>query len=402
VYARYKPVAAGSEIVYVDGEPWQGRSDLASAAAGDRVYVIDQVSGAIAFGDGTRGAIPPKGAKIAVTYTSGPHEGFVDFYKSIKAANPSVKVCTSVHDESFLRIMGTQYPYDCIQQHPYYIGNPKNDTLPGGLPDFFVFTAGKMMGLAKQVEHTQALVKKHAGPNAGKVDMLLSEYGQLGTFPEFSRHFARSHGQAVMNALAIRGFILQQVAAADRTVLTDFVWKPIPPELAAVQSSDVEAAKEAMKNPEKSTAGDFALFAGPGPDTVVTPPALAMKLMRQNMGGTLLRTSVAGSPKVTSSKGDAFDALQTYATRDEKGNVYLVVVNVDPARDITATVAPSGIAHARNATVSVLASPGINDENDPANPAKVAIRTRQVDVPSGRFDIAFPRHSVTAIRLSPQ
>ena len=126
VYARYKPVAAGSEIVYVNGEPWKGRSDLASATAGEKVYIIDYTSGAISFGDGTHGAIPGKGAKITVTYTSGPHEGFVDFYRAIKAANPNVKVCTSIHDDSFLKIMGAQHAYDCIQQHPYYIGNPKN------------------------------------------------------------------------------------------------------------------------------------------------------------------------------------------------------------------------------------------------------------------------------------
>jgi alpha-L-arabinofuranosidase len=400
VYARYMPVAAASETVHVNGEAWKGRTTLAAATAGEQVYVIDYKSGAITFGDGKRGAIPPKGAKIAITYTSGPHEGFVDFYRAIKAANPDVKVCTSIHDESFMRIMGAQHAYDCIQQHPYYIGNPKNDTLSGGINDFFVFTAAKMIGLGAQVEHTQDLVKKHAGANAGKVDLLLSEYGQLGTFPEFSRHFARSHGQAVMNALAIREFILKQVAAADRTVLTDFVFKPIPPALAAVQSSDVAAAEEAMRNPENSTSGDFALFAGPGPETVVTPPALAMKLMRQNMGTTLLATSVAESPRVTSSKGDSLDALQTYATRDARGNIFLIVINVDPQRDILATVTPSNFVHGRSATVSTLASPNINDENNLSNPNKVAIQTRIADVAARSFEHTFPKYSVTAIKLS--
>jgi hypothetical protein len=82
-----------------------------------------------------------------------------------------------------------------------------------------------------------------------------------------------------MNALALSAFILRQVAAADRSVLTDYVFKPIPPALAAVQASDMATAEEAMKNPEKSASGDFALFAGPGPDAVITPPALAMKLL---------------------------------------------------------------------------------------------------------------------------
>jgi alpha-L-arabinofuranosidase len=335
-----------------------------------------------------------------VSYTSGPHEGFVDFYRAIKAANPHVKVCTSIHDESFLRIMGTQHAYDCIQQHPYVIGNPKDDTLPGGLNDFFVHVAARTMGFGKQVQHTQQLVKKHAGANATKVELLLSEYGQLGTFPEFSRHFARSHGQAVINALAIREFILNQVAAADRTVLTDYVWKPIPPELAAVQSSDAAAAEEAMKNPEKSTSGDFALFAGPGPDTVVTPPALAMKLMRHNLGATLVASGVTGSPKLHSSKGDSIDALQTYATRDAGGDLVLVVINVDPQRDVKAKVAPSNLSRSASVLVSTLASPNINDENSPSMPMLVAIKHRTTQVGNGNFEWSFPKHSVTAIRFA--
>jgi alpha-L-arabinofuranosidase len=401
-YARYKPVAAGSETIYVNGEPWESRSDIETAGATDKVYAIDYPSGAISFGDGKHGTIPPKDSRIAVTYTSGHHDGFVDFYRAIKATNPEVKVCSSIHDESFLRIMGARHSYDCIQQHPYYIGNPNNDTLQGGLNDFFVFTAGKMIGLGKQVEHTQELVRKHAGPNAGKVGLLLSEYGQLGTFPEFSRHFARSYGQAIMNALAIREFILRGVAAADRTVLTDFVFKPIPPALAAVQSSDVAAAEEAMKNPEKSTSGDFALFAGPGPDTIITPPALAMKLMRQNLGEFLLQTSVARNPLLTPSKGDSIDALQTYATADDKGYIYLVVVNVDPVHDHVAEIALDVIEISKTVRVTSLASPRINDENNPSHPTLIGISQQTVQLEPGKVEFSFPKHSITAVRFAPK
>jgi alpha-L-arabinofuranosidase len=193
----------------------------------------------------------------------------------------------------------------------------------------------------------------------------------------------------VLHALCIRAGVLNRVAAAARTVLTDYTFKPIPPALAAVQFSDSD------------TAGDFALFGGPGPDTVVTPPALAMKLLRQNMGDTLLTSSITGSPKVTSSKGDALDALQTFATLDAQGNAYLVVINVDPLRDITATVAPAQYSHGPKAAVATLASPNINDENNPANPGQVAITQQTVDVGNGSFELRFPRHSVTAVELSP-
>lgn len=387
--ARFAPVAPDSETVFVDGVAWKKVPSLAAAAADARVYRIDYPTGAVTFGDGKRGAVPPKGASLTATYTSGPHEGFVDFYRAIKAANPAVKVCTSIHDESFLRIMGEQRPYDCIQQHPYVIGNPKVHTLPGGLNDFFVHMAALTMNLGSEVRHTQALVKQYAGPNAGSIEMLLSEYGQLGTFPDFAKHFARSQGQAVLSALAIREWVLNGVSAADRTVLTDYTFQPIPPALAAVQFSD------------SGTAGDFALFGGPGPNTVVTPPAVAMKLLRQNMGGAVLTSSVSGSQKLTSTKGDSIDALQTVATRDIAGRVFLIVINIDPEHDVRATVAPANYLHGPRAMVSTLASPSINDENSPAKPTYVAIAQQTTNVGYGNFELSFPKHSITAIRLVP-
>ncbi len=294
--------------------------------------------------------------------------------------------------------MGVHHSYDCIQQHPYYIGKPKVDTLPGGLADFFVYTAARMIALGAQVEHTQSLIARNAGANAGKVGMLLSEFGQLGTFPDFSRRFARSEGQAVMNALALQEFALRHAVGADRTALTDYTFGAMPPELAAVQASDAQAAKAAMNAPDDSTAGDFALFAGPGPNTVVTPPALVTKLMRAHLGGALVSSRVERSPTVASCKGDKFDALQVLTSRDADGSVHVVVINVDPNADVAASV--SGFAHGPQLIVETLASPNINDENTPEHPNLVAIVAKQIDVGASLF--TFPKHSVTAIVFSPK
>jgi alpha-L-arabinofuranosidase len=388
LYARYAPVATGSETVWVEGVAWQGLSDLAAAAADAKVYRINYQSAAISFGDGVHGAIPPKGSSVTVSYTSGPHEGFVDFYRAIKAVNPSIKVCASIHDESFIRIMGAQHVYDCIQQHPYAIGNPEAHALSGGLDDFFVHMASRTIGVGAEVQLTQQLVKKYAGANAAKVEMVLSEYGQAGTFPAFAPHFARSEGDAVLNALCLREWVLAGVAAAARTSLTDYTFKPIPAALAAVQFSDAESAR------------DFALFAGPGPDTIVTPPALAIKLLRQHTGNTLLASSIEGNPKLSSSKGDAIDALQTYATRDALGNAFLVVINVDPKHDIKATVRADAASFGPTVAVATLASRDLNDENNPKSPQFVSIVETNAVADSGTIDLSFPKHSVTGIKLS--
>ena len=388
MYARYAPVAAGSETVWVDGVRWQGLSDLAAAAVDARVYRMNYQTGAVIFGDGVHGAIPPKGSKISLSYTSGPHEGFVDFYRLIKAIDPRIRVCAAIHDESFIRIMGAQHRYDCIQQHADVVGNPKAQTFTGGLDDFFVHMAGSTMSLGAEVQHTQQLVKQYAGANAAKVELVLNEYGQLGTLPASAPHFARSEGQAVLTALALREWVLTGVGAAAGTALTDYTFKPTPAALAAVQLSD------------PNSPGDFALFAGPGPNTIVTPSALAIKLLRQNTGNTLLTSSVEGSPKLNSSKGDSIDALQVYATRDALGHTYLVVINVDPQHDIEATVEPGAMSYAPTAVAATLASGNLNDENNPSNPQLVALRETSVDTGKGSFDLSFPRHSITAIKLN--
>jgi alpha-L-arabinofuranosidase len=386
--ARYAPVAAGSETVWVDGAPWRGLSDLDSAGADAKVYRINYQTGAISFGDGVHGAIPPKGSKISVSYTSGPHEGFVDFYRRIKAVNPNIKVCASIRDESFIRIMGAQHRYDCIQQHRHVISNPKTQGLSGGLNDFFLRLAAKTLDLGSEVQHTQQLINQYAGANATKVELVLSEYGQLGSFPAFAPHFARTEGQAVLTALCIREWVITGVAAAARTSLTDYTFAPTPAALTAVQLSD------------PNSGGDFALFSGPGPNTIVAPPAWAIRLLRQNTGTTLLPSSVEGSPKLSSSKGDSIDALQVYATRDVLGNAYLIAINVDPEHDIGATVEAAGLAYGPTAMVATLASANLNDENNPSYPQRVAIKETTVATAQGKFELSLPKHSVTGIKLT--
>ena len=60
--------------VTVDGRRWRRvdrAKDIADATADDRVFVVDERTGAVWFGDGRHGARPPAGALIRVSYRSG-------------------------------------------------------------------------------------------------------------------------------------------------------------------------------------------------------------------------------------------------------------------------------------------------------------------------------------------
>lgn len=50
---------------------WQGRPHLFDAGPNDRVYTLERIGGAVRFGDGKRGLIPPAGAPMSVSFRTG-------------------------------------------------------------------------------------------------------------------------------------------------------------------------------------------------------------------------------------------------------------------------------------------------------------------------------------------
>ncbi|KVE36320.1 alpha-L-arabinofuranosidase C-terminal domain-containing protein [Burkholderia sp. TSV86] len=378
-YARYASVAQASDTVYVNGVAWQSVPDIGTAAGAGNFYQLDNATGAIRFGDGTHGAIPPAGATITVTYTT-THAGFVDHYNAIKAVNPAIKVCSSIFDNTFLKLMGSQYAYDCVAQHLYAKLDASKST---GLSDYFGQVMLSTNSQAAKVQATQAAIKQYAGSRAAGVGMLLSEYGHLGTMPAYAPYFPRSLGEGVMHGLFLRQWMINGIEAADRHVLSDYTYGTAPADLAAISSSD------------------NALLQGPGPNTIESPTALAMKLFTQNTGGTLVRSAVTNNPARTLSDGQTLAALQTVATVDAAGNAYLIVINEDPENAVNALVSPQGLPRSGNSvSVSTLNSANITDENNPANATAVQIARRTVQVGTGSFNWTFPAHSISAIKFS--
>ncbi|NOY64220.1 MAG: putative baseplate assembly protein [Nitrospirae bacterium] len=64
---KNRPVLKGSIKLTVDGRPWQERTDLYGSGPGDMHFMLDSKEGAITFGDGLMGAVPPDGAVIVVS-----------------------------------------------------------------------------------------------------------------------------------------------------------------------------------------------------------------------------------------------------------------------------------------------------------------------------------------------
>ena len=57
--------------VRVDDEEWRETRSLSEAAPDDNVFVVNQASGTVEFGDGTHGRRPPDGSVVTVSYRAG-------------------------------------------------------------------------------------------------------------------------------------------------------------------------------------------------------------------------------------------------------------------------------------------------------------------------------------------
>lgn len=378
-YIRYAPVVPESQTVYVDGAAWEPVTDLGTAAPGDHVYRIDASQGNIFFGDGTHGAVPPSGAAITVTYDSGPHAGFSGFYSAMKAANPHIKVCSSVFSTEFLNLMGSSRPYDCVVQHEYTAG-PASTLGADDYHDQLMLAPDQ---LGAKLASLRSSIRKAAGPRAAGISTVVTEYGQLGSgHPAGTQHYHLSLDQALFVADMLRNWAQLDVPLAEKAKLTDYVWSPPPP------------ASQNVGFPEN------AMIAGPGPDTVVEPTAKVVQLMSHMTGSRFADSDISGNPTRTISNGATLPALTTLASRDQAGHLYLIVINRDTGNNVTATINTMQYQHTHSVRVETLNAASFLSYDTPENPNVVQLAQRVQNIDTGAFSYTFPAHSVTAFQLT--
>lgn len=117
-----------------------------------------------------------------------------------------------------------------------------------------------------------------------------------------------------------------------------------------------------------------------------SPSYYALQMFSRNYGDTLLRTSLAGGPLLTS------------ATRDSKsGAVYLKHVNPEATPQVVSIVLKGARSVGARATATLLAAPpdATNSIDDPVR----VVPTTQTLRAAASFTHTFPPHSVTVVRL---
>jgi alpha-L-arabinofuranosidase len=381
-YASAPPVAPSSQTLYVGGTAWQPVTDLSSAGPSDQVYAIDDSTGEITFGDGVNGAIPPSGSQITLSYQSGPHDGYVQYYAAMKAMNPNIQICSDAENAGFFQAMGTTYPYDCVSWHlALGLGYPSTNLSDN---EFMKeeFLAPTAQGAAEVAE--QQTVDQYAGRD---VPVLPTAYGHLaGNQPSDLPNLHLSLIDGLVQADQLEQWISLGVPMADRYQLNDETFAP-------------GGAPNVIGNPQ---AAYNVLIDSNGQKNgfILTPDGLAMGLMSRLAGQTPIGSQVSGNPTISLQNGLTTPTLTTVATESSSGkDIDLVVVNQSLDGDVTTQVNLAGLMHGRTASVRTLNGASATSYNTPTQPNAVSTIKSRASVGGGSFTYDFPAHSVTLIEL---
>lgn len=380
-YASYPPVVSDSQSLYVGDTKWRAVDTLSAVNASARVYQIDDATGRIRFGDGVHGAIPAKGDQVELTYQSGPHAGYVGFYKALKAVNPRIRVASEDSNTGFLKAMGSHYRYDGFTNHPLFTGFPDGNL---SLPEYERQVMLAPLIQQRELAALQRDVDDHAGHH---VPLLLSAYGQSqNSLPaDGPQNIHLSLIEGLLETSELMSYQNDGVVVAHRFLLNDTPFNP-----------DTEDA------PTLRRYNAAIISNGKDDHFVATPVGLAMELMSQLGGQTQVKTAIENNPSIQLDQGasaGSLPGLRVIAARDRHGDLDIVVLNQTRQKAITAQVAAQGYRHADQARVETLNGPSPEAMNTLDDPSTVRIVTHKAHLGRGHFRYTFPAHSVTLIHL---
>ena len=385
-FVYFPPVVPGSESIEVGGVPWEAVPNISNALPDEDVYQFIASKGEIIFGNGAHGAIPPEGLPITASYESGPHGGFVEFYRAMKAMDPRAQICETEEERTvFLQVMGRTYPYDCVELHKY--AKPLDLKAPMTTYEQNLMDTPYVEG--EKVAALQRLIRRYSGRD---VPIVLTEYGQLvRPMPYADPDFNLSLDEGLLVASQLRQWIEHGILLAEKYLLVSTPF---------LSDNPVDLSVDPV-----GLSIDSAMLAGPGPAFVTEPSGEVLGLMAHLSGTERLVSTVVGGPvmQTTSSgpttPGGPVPVLQTVAS-SSNGKLDLLVLNVSPDEPVTAEVSPWQLAAPHEVTATLLDGPTPLAYNTYAHPDRVRARTWTVQVAHRYFTWDFPAHSITLLQLS--
>lgn len=391
VQALYPPVMQGSQSVTVDGSAWSAVDDLHEHGPDERVYTFAADTGEVIFGDGVHGRVPPEGARLKISYVNAPKPGFVDFYREMKKADPTIDVLATwapirpeqgLGKASFPRLMadhGLADDYDGVVIHPYTsfavdFGDRDWETAQEGHDEH-------MLGEAKATDLVRDLiaeVRRHGGDHAYVATtefgaLWFGQNGDISSFPSWNTSL--SHGTYMASQWA------------------HFAQLGLP---WALGNTLVSEQPQGLR----------AVFGGQ-PAFVPTVDAVIREQLKPmtSAGGTTVSTQIHRNPRISPIESvpgfGGYSALVASGAIGEDGRLRIMVVNRQASATVKARVLPAGFPHTGSVEVTQVTGDHVTSFNSIDHPRDVRIATSEVHLDDQAFAYAFPAHSVTLLTLSP-
>jgi alpha-L-arabinofuranosidase len=382
-YVRFPPIERASDEVWVGEKVWEKVDSLAGAGPQDQVYEIDYRRGFIRFGDGQQGAIPPKSSRITISHVSGPHDGFVDFYREMKEVDANIKIGSAFNSPYFLRLMGTTHPYDFYVVHSYSFFQDE----PSDIAELHDLMMTLPDVQASKVQASKEAIATYAGERSSDVGIVISEWAmstgknigvrQVDFAPD---DYPMSLDGAIYIALALRNWIDLGVEVAEKHSLIDVNPTSLPP--------GYDKTKTA-----------FQALIGPHPCFVLTPSGLVFRMFTSMTGTVRVASEVVDNPTKTIFSGAQLQYLHTLASKDSDGNLFLIVINASGDEAVPVNVTTEGFVGSGRATVWSLGAGNSGVVNTVRRPNRVRIKEAELEGAGRGFTYEFPKHSVTAFRF---
>jgi alpha-N-arabinofuranosidase len=352
-YIPNPPIVSGSLQLSVNGSPWRqvNRQTLTGSRPGAHVYDVNLTSGQLQFPDARAMQKQP----ITVNYRSGPHDGFIAFYAAMKKANPAIHVCETYPSDTVLQMLGSTHPYDCYVLHDYGLigGDDHNKYTALQFHDQSVLDTQRF---ASQLSSAKASIRQYAGAQAGRVQLIVSEYGIINYQSPYQTDVQPKnsifHGKTAYHnsvdlglfvADMLRSMILSGVSMANKHYLVGYGLSLIPGVQDGNDTYNFSANAMISTSYPKCRHGTCAQ-----PTFIMQPSAYVFEEFSKLLYSNLLSSSVQNNPEVVVSRPQAYSRalvgsypkLETLATTDGKGDEAILVIN-NSLSSVAAQIRPS-------------------------------------------------------------
>ncbi len=380
-YAEYPPIVSGSQVVFVNGIAWVKVNSLAGVSGNSHDYLLDNITGKITFGDGVNGAIVPNNATVSINYRSGPHDGFIQYYNLMKAADPKAKICSAYEAIDFIQLMGSTTPYDCLASH-LYAGQIISTNSSASLFHNSLIQQSNNFGTVLKSE--QSAINQYAGKRAKDINLAVTEYGVNAlTYPYGQPNYHRSQDMALFVANSLRVMINAHIPIAEKHYLISY------------QNSAAPGYKTYVNS---STFSNNALIGGPGPNSILQPSAYVMQAYSKLLYSNLVNSNITNNPN-TVFNGGSYPTLSSLATTDNQGNESMMIINFSEQKSVKTQVQPS-INSYKTVKSWTLGSNNFLAYNTPIDPGVVGFVQKNSNLVNGKLVATFPPSSITVLQLS--